>query len=203
MYGDSLGGGPTVPLRCLDRVADNSIHAFDLSPDETGSGEQNLPMQEFLDAAFSKRLRYGVPLGFAATVSIRVGRLTCWSCGCPTRIITGVDVAFGPNKYEFSVPDLGAYRDLFEIVQARLRGDLGLGVIKPRFSRTQERSYLSNGCAHCDCLIGEFYEHDAWEGQEIACVFPIRLSPRWQEAIEGKDDFGRGWGVYSLADRPT
>ena len=41
-----------------------------------------------------------------------------------------------------------------------------VGVIKPRYSGTLERSYMSNGCCDCDALISEFYEHDAWHDEE-------------------------------------
>jgi hypothetical protein len=187
-----------LPAACISGSLEEAFAA--LLP--TGSEEQSLPMQEFLAAAFSKRLRFGVPIGFAATVSIRAGHMFCWSCGCQTRIITGIDVAFGPNRYGFSVPDLWGYPDLFEIVLGRLPDDLGLGAIKRRFSKTQGRSYLSNGCAHCDRIIGENYEHDAWEDQATVCAFPIRLSERWQEAIEGNVGYEDGWAVYSIADRP-
>lgn len=96
----------------------------------------------------------------------------------------------------FSVPDLNEYPDLFEIVRGRLPSNLGLGVIKRRFSGSRKRSYLSNGCTHCDALIGAFYERDAWDDQETVCEFPIRVNGRWRRAIEGNDDYEQGWGVY-------
>jgi competence protein CoiA len=161
-----------------------------------GGGQQSVPMQDFLEAAFSKHLRFGVPLGVAATVLVRAGHMFCWSCGSETWIITGVDVALAPETYEFMVPGLDEYPDLFEIVRGRLPSNLGLGAIKRRLSKTQERAYLSNGCAHCDALIGEFYEHDAWEDQETVCQFPIRVNERWRQAIRGNDDYEDGWGFY-------
>lgn len=122
----------------------------------TGWQEQVLPIKEFLDAAFSGRLRFGVPVGFVATVSVRVGYIDCWkqSCGERTRIITYIDVAFGPHQYKFSVPDLGEYPDLFEAVRNHLPNDLGIGAIRRRHSKAQARAYLSNGCIRCDSLVG-------------------------------------------------
>lgn len=32
-----------------------------------------------------------------------------------------------------------------------------VGVLKSRFSRTENRTYTSNGCFHCDALIGNFF----------------------------------------------
>lgn len=164
----------------------------------TGSwGPQSVPMQDFLEAAFNKRLRFGVPLGAAASVSVRAGHMFCWLCGAETQIITGVDVALGPHEYQFSIPDLDVYRDLFEIVRSRLPNDFCIGTIKRRFSKTQQRSYLSNGRAHCDALLGEFHEHDAWEDQKVVCSFLIRITERWRQAIKENDAYERGWGVYS------
>lgn len=162
----------------------------------TGSGEQSVPMRDFLNAAFNNRLRFGVPLESTANVSVRAGHMSCWFCGGQTQIITGVDLALGPNEFQFSVPDLGRYPDLFEIVHSHLPSDLEVGAIKSRFSKTQERVYLSNGCVHCDALIGEFHEHGAWENQEVVCKFPIRVNEPWRRAIQDHDSYEEGWGVY-------
>lgn len=146
----------------------------------TGSSEQCVPMRDFLEAAFTKRLRFGVPLGFSARVSVRAGNMFCWKCGAETQIITGVDVLLGPNDYRFSVAGFDDFSDLLDIVRGRLANDLWIGTIKRRFSKTQDRSYLSNGCAHCDALIGEFHEHNAWDDQREVCTFAIQISDRWR-----------------------
>ncbi|MBV8525688.1 MAG: hypothetical protein JOY71_26840 [Acetobacteraceae bacterium] len=31
-----------------------------------------------------------------------------------------------------------------------------MGVIKPRYSKTAGRKYVSQGCHHCDAIVGEF-----------------------------------------------
>jgi hypothetical protein len=162
----------------------------------TGSGKQSVPMRDFLEAAFTKRLRFGVPMDFPARVSVQAGQMFCWSCGAETRIITGIDVVLGPNEYRFSVAGLGAFPDLFQFVRGRLPSDQLMGAIKRRFSKAQERSYLSNGCAHCDALIGEFYEHDACENQQEICTFSIRINERWRQALEASGGHEDGWGVY-------
>jgi competence protein CoiA len=163
----------------------------------TGEGFQVLPIPEFLEAAFSRRLRFGFPCGIRARVAIRAGALDCWhqSCGKRTRIITAIDVAFGPHERSFSVARLGEFSGLFELIRPQLPDNLGLGTIKRRFSRTLGHSYLSNGCAHCDRLIGDFFGHDAWDTAETVCEFPICLSDQWRGAVEA-DERGIAWGIY-------
>ena len=37
-----------------------------------------------------------------------------------------------------------------------------IGAVRTRYSRTVQGRYVANSCAHCDALIGRFYEHRAW-----------------------------------------
>ena len=189
------GGIPIEATLPAARIVEDKEGSF-VALVPTGSDEQRLPMWDFLNAVFTKRLRFGVPLGTTATVLVRAGEMSCWSCGADTRIVTGVEIGFGPHRHEFSIPDLGNHRELFEVIRSCLPNDPELGAIKRRYSRTQERSYLSNGCAHCGALVGEFYECEALESQTIVSTFPIRIDEHWRRAIRANDDHRDGWGVY-------
>ena len=156
-------------------------------------------MREFLHAVFSRRFGFGLRLGTDAIVAIRAGFLSCWSCGADTRIVTGIDVAFGPNELSFTIPETGEHTGLLESVLSRLPGGLEIGGIRPRFSKTQGRSYVSNGCFHCDALIGEFYEHHAWDEQQTVVAFSIRVCEQWQKAIESHCGYEKTWSVYPPA----
>jgi hypothetical protein len=157
---------------------------------------QVLPLRTLLDAAFSKRLRFGVQLGTDAIVSIRTGCLWCRSCGAQTTIITFIDVAFGPNKFSFTIPELGKHAEPLHSVLSRLPDGLEIDSIKPPFNKTQRRSYVSNECFHCDALIAEHYEHDAWKEQETVFAFSIRICKQWQKAIERRCGYAKTWSVY-------
>ena len=94
------------------------------------------------------------------------------------------------------------YMDLFSAILSSLSPKLEIGTIKSRYSRTQERSYLSNGCFHCDALIGQFHEHEAgygpiisYYGLVISCPV-IEISERWRQAITA-DGREFGWGIYN------
>jgi len=166
---------------------------------EARLSDQVMPLQKFLDAVFAKRFRYGIVPGLSGRVSIHSGVLDCWnsSCRARTRIITFIEVLVGPHRCQFTVPSLSDFPDLLASCQERTPRASLVGAIKPRYSQTQEQSYISNGCYRCDALIGEFFEHDAWDVESATLAeFKIVISERWLEAIESLGgDYG--WAVFS------
>ena len=158
---------------------------------------QAMALSEFLDAVFARRFRYGIPLGAKAAVRIHSGMLDCWKSNCraQTRIVTFIEVLIGPHHCQFSVPDLSGFPDLLASCQGRIPRTPYLSVIKQRYSQTQERNYISNGCYRCDAVVGEFFEHYARNNEAtILAEFEIVVSQRWLEAIESqRDDYG--WAV--------
>jgi hypothetical protein len=163
--------------------------------------QQVLPMRALIEAAFSNRLRFGVPANAHAIVSARVALTSCWHrrCRARTRILTSIDIAFGPNECSFSIPELGKHSELLRSILDRLPSHLGMGEIKPRFSEAQGRFYMSNGCWRCDRISGEHFEVHARADEKTLVTFPIRISEEWRHAIEGHDAFEKTWGVYPLA----
>ena len=160
---------------------------------------QVMPLNEFLDAVFAGRFRYGIPFGAKAIVRIQSGVLGCWKCGVVTRIVTFIEVFAGPHRFQLTVPGLSDFPDLLASCGDRIPKGSGVGVIKPRYSGTLERSYMSNGCCDCDALIGEFYEHDAWHDEEATLAeFQTTISQRWVKAIESAGYGNDGWGVFTF-----
>jgi hypothetical protein len=162
--------------------------------------QQVMPMRKFLSAAFEGRFRFGVPQNAQATVVVHSGTIHCWRnpCTACTRIVTLIEVAFGPHKYGFTVPTLGFYPELLSCVLTKLPLGPDMSKIERRYSRQQNRSYMSNGCCVCGALIGEFHEGEALDsGNEVLATFPIRISEKWQAAITRHSDGPIGWGVYS------
>ncbi|WP_456849888.1 competence protein CoiA family protein [Bradyrhizobium sp. USDA 4504] len=115
--------------------------------------DQAMPLNEFLDAAFAKRLRYGIPLGARTTVRIHSGVLDCYkpNCRARTRIVTFIELLVGPHRCEFKVPSLTNFPDLLALCVKHIPGGSRVGMIKSRYSQTQERRFMSNGCYSCDC----------------------------------------------------
>ncbi|MEY9768582.1 hypothetical protein ABIA14_000859 [Sinorhizobium fredii] len=163
---------------------------------------QEMPVEAFLDAVFGGRFRFGIPSQGRAVAHIRVGEIDCWKrqCGAKTKIVTGVDVVFGPHTSTFSVPLLGEYPELLNEVLSRLPRDHKMGRLKKRFSKTQERQYISNGCYRCDSIVGEFFEIEARHSEEIVSSFPIQITPDWKQAIEEEMGDQPEWAVYSPSE---
>ncbi len=159
-------------------------------------GGQEIPMAEFLAAAFGRRLRFGLPLDVPAHFLTHTGRLFCWACGAETPILTWVEVRAGRHVAQVTVPRLGEHPQLWKQVRGWLPTSFSTNAIRPRYSRTQKRSYLSNGCHHCDALIGEFFEHDAWDDQEVIHEITAPLDEAWREAMVQDDGAEACWGVF-------
>ena len=150
--------------------ASEDLPAVCVSGDIAGGFEarldgQAMPLHEFLDAVFARRFRYGIPLGSSANIRVHSGVLRCWRCKARTRIVTFIEFLVGPHRGQFTVPDLNEFSDLLAPCRERISRASCVGTIKPRYSRTQEQSYMSNGCYHCDALVGEHFEHDAWDDE--------------------------------------
>ncbi|MER5691143.1 hypothetical protein ACWDBO_05970 [Streptomyces mirabilis] len=99
-----------------------------------------------------------VPAGCGATISVRVLTLNrpCWKCGeiatCVVGLYPSRPACTDPWPRSVDEISLMWVRELLE--QAGF--DWLVNSIKPRWSATARKRYLSNGCQHCDALQGDF-----------------------------------------------
>jgi hypothetical protein len=188
------GFSALVPGHSRMRVRDRS------QPDRW---HQSLSIAALLDAAFSKRLQFGIPADADATVSVQATPTSCWyrHCRAKMRIVTSITVVFGQTECSFSISELGEHPALLQTVLDKLPKNLSIGMIKPRFSQTQERFYMSNGCPRCDRIFGEFFEIHIRYDEETLLRFPIRLSKQWRRAIEGHYSYEGTWSAYPPTNR--
>ncbi|MGW3926480.1 hypothetical protein ACWECC_00040 [Streptomyces microflavus] len=103
------------------------------------------------------------PSGSEATVALRVLALTraCWSCGKDTVCLTGLYPQRPARGYVglFTTDNANTMALVQRLLQQH--GHEGLAAtIKSRYSRTMRERQLSNGCAHCDALQGNFPVHE-------------------------------------------
>lgn len=157
------------------------------------SWRQALPMDAFLRAAFERRLGFLTPLeavGENATIVVETAIADCWNERCreKTQIITSIEIATDQGAFDFSLPDLTDHPHLLAEILQRLPSSFDRKVIQKRYSHTQRRSYVSNGCARCNRLFGEFMlAHDPSETDQIA-TFPARLDSRWLALLSSHPD---------------
>lgn len=114
------------------------------------------------------------------TAILRAAPVDCWSCGCETLIISSVTLDRGTAGFDCSVADFTDWPDLIERLVGSLPPSHGIGVIKPRVSKTAGHAYMSNGCRHCDAIFGQHYEvHTRYDENVVAEVELAELE-RWE-----------------------
>ena len=78
--------------------------------------------------------------------------------------------------------------EVMSILPPELLAKHGIGAVKPRWSKTEGREYISNGCVHCDALQGRFFEHefafDASKAFETEAEFKAEWVPRLVGAVK-------------------
>lgn len=116
-------------------------------------------------------------------ITVRVAPVDCWSCGAEFKIVPSIELAMGGSKLECCVSDFTDYPELISEIQANLPADVDIGQLKSRYSQTWGRSYISNGCHHCDALYGQHYEIDARYSEEDAASFEGAAHDQWQAVI--------------------
>jgi competence protein CoiA len=117
-------------------------------------------------------------------VILRAAPTDCWSCGCEMAILSSIVLSLGATRVDCSVADFSDWPDLIDELSAMLPAAHGVGTIKPRASATADRTYMSNGCRHCDAIFGQHFEvHTRYNEAEIA-RFEIAPSARWRSFVQ-------------------
>lgn len=165
--------------------------------DHADRWRQSLPMNEFFNAVFQRRFQHGLRENAPMTLSIRLGDLVCWhpECGGQTTIISAVTVKTGDLTFDLAVSNFISHEKLLEQVASGVERRRDIGAIKVRWSQTQRRNYLSNGCRHCDRLVGEHFEHLADRLHEVTGKSSGQLTREWIKIVERAYPDHAGWGV--------
>ena len=158
---------------------------------------QDLEPEEFMKAVFEQRFLFGIEHARTVAFEIRTGATECWRCNALTRIVTYLEGRAGPHEMTMRLHG-GCSIELVELVKKAVDERRDIGTIKDRFSRTMGHSYLSNGCAECDALIGQHFEYGAWYAQEET-VGQVELELDQVARREGFYETNR-WGVWSQAE---
>ena len=111
---------------------------------EAHLGGQVMPLDEFLDAVFARRFRYGIPLGAKAIVRVHGWRARLLEMWVVTRIVTFIEVFVGPHRFQLTVPDLNDFPDLLASCKDRIPKGSSIGVIKPRYNCIMKKPLWRN-----------------------------------------------------------
>lgn len=123
-----------------------------------------------------------LPLDAEPHLTVRLFGLTvtCWRCGSPTCCVVGLmDADTLENDDLIGADDPFVLRVADRLLDDRRRGEHRIGAIRPRFSKTANATYLSNGCVSCDALQGEFFLFHEELPQALA-----------EEGVAGLDSLG-------------
>ena len=158
---------------------------------------QQIDLERFARGALTGRLRFAPMLNQRLPLQVNVADTSCWKCKERTRIVTSLAfvssrVFSGTPDLIFTIYDFGDHMprgadEIAQILPVDLLRQHGIGAIKPRFSRTEGRAYLSNGCVHCDALQGRFFEHEKYyagtENSAIAFEIEAVVKASWVDSV--------------------
>jgi len=162
--------------------------------DDPNFWQQTIELSEFVEGTLSGSLKFAPPVGATLPVEVVGAYTSCWKCRKETGIVT--ELLFRASQVFESCPDISISLETLghpipdgeQIVKELLPSDrlrqLGVGEVKPRYSKTQERSYLSNGCVHCDALQGQFFEHQVANEQRTLFETEAEFRAEWVRHLE-------------------
>lgn len=173
---------------------------------DTMSWGQSIPLPAFVSGSLNGQLHFAPVLGRTMPVEVQSVTIPCWKCKKPTGVVIGLNFAASRNLpghpdipttiYELSDALPGGDAVVMSLLPAHLLMQHGIGVIKPRYSKTAGGEYLSNGCIHCDALQGRFFEHEyAFDGKkafEIETVF----RNEWGTLLEDAQSYIYRWWFH-------
>lgn len=117
------------------------------------------------------------------SIIVRAAPIDCWSCGAEGELISSLLLSRGADSLECSVLDLTSHPQLATEIMESIIGKSVTGTLKLRFSGALQRTYMSNGCAHCDALFGQSYEiHTRYEERDVA-VFAPDPAGTWNDLL--------------------
>ena len=147
------------------------------------------PAAEALAAAFGRRLRFGIPAGAVAAVTVVGGVAPCWGsdCGALSRAVTAVEVAFAAST---ATLDLAAFGGHLPLLVPLLPPDRTLG----RVRRRADGMALA-GCFHCDRPLTRCGPASRF----TIAAGPLAVTAEWAALIAAQPGYRPAWGIAAAA----
>lgn len=119
----------------------------------------NLSIESFIKGMLQGKLSWSPKQGQQLIAEIIPHYEYCWRCKKETGIIIGISIKDN-NGTEFAFKSFTT-KGIPEFIIKNLNKDIlsnyKIGIIKERYSKTINKKYISNGCFHCDSLMGNHF----------------------------------------------
>jgi hypothetical protein len=147
------------------------------------------PAGEALAAAFDRRLRFGIPAGETAAVTVWGGVAPCWGrdCGALSRGVTSVEVAFAAS---IATLDRAALGEHLALLTALLPPDRSRGRVRRRADGTAVA-----GCFRCDRPLTHFGKASRY----VVAAGPLAVTRDWAALIAAQPGYRPAWGIAPAA----
>ncbi|WP_075882063.1 competence protein CoiA [Vreelandella massiliensis] len=152
----------------LSILSERATPSFVVRLDDSGQdfriGWSRVSLSDFVADLLSGKVRWSPLPGEQGRVGPVVLEESCWKCHQPTGIVASMvmEDSQGIRVGALDYDDIRIREDLIRVVsESDLRRRHQIGPLKHRFSRTEGRSYFSNGCFHCGALQGRFFIREA------------------------------------------
>lgn len=168
---------------------------------------QHIELGLFVEGALGGKLCFAPQIGRTLPLDVCAAYTDCWRCKKTTGVV--IDLCFAASRvlqgasdvtatiYDFD-GESGGVALLMSTLPAETLALHGIGPIKPRYSRTEGQPYLSNGCIHCDALMGRFFDHEiAYDAHPIFSI-DVVFDERWHTHLEDREAVDKWW----FDDRP-
>ena len=116
-------------------------------------------VEEFTEGMLQGDLEWSPRKGQKLTAEVIPHFESCWKCKRETGVILGVSIKDDKSKEvsfeQFSndgIPEFLLNNGVLTVLAKHK-----IGALKKRYSKTRVESYLSNGCFHCDVIMGNFF----------------------------------------------
>jgi competence protein CoiA len=171
--------------------------------DEECYWQQIIPLSEFIAGALGGRLRFAPAIEASIPATIWTTEKFCYKCGAETKIVNFIrlnfDKAFpGHPNADVTIYDFDEWREgraiLLDLLPKQLLESDNIGEVKPRFGGWDSKPQISNGCAHCGSLHGQFHDLDDIETLAPGPDIHVRIDRSLLQRIdEVRDTVNRWW----------
>lgn len=153
----------------------------------------DLPAADFLTAVFDRRLKFGLPIGATAVLTVWGAVATCWGsdCDAQTRGVVEIEIALAGSRCVVDLAEVGGNPEVVAALNLLLPADPLRGRIRIR----QAHATAVAGCFRCDRPLTRF----ASRSRYAVVRAPVTITPAWARMITAQPGYAPVWSVVPVA----